>query len=86
MTDSYKVRTSQLPNFHDENMKRNEEQENFFSPSRLILSPPPSLPISSYSSRVGKVLLKFYLIDRKPKIRSSQYTRHLSIEKSKAPF
>lgn len=34
MTDSYKVRTSQLPNFRDENMKRNEKQENFppFSP------------------------------------------------------
>jgi len=30
MTDSYKVQTSQLPNFRDENMKRNEEQENFF--------------------------------------------------------
>lgn len=45
MTDSYKVRTSQLPNFCDENMKRNEEQENFFSPSILILSSlsPPSL-------------------------------------------
>jgi len=29
MTDSYKVWTSQLPNFRDENMKRGTE--NFFS-------------------------------------------------------
>lgn len=43
MTDSYKVRTSQLPNFCDENMKRNEKQENFFSPSKTYSIPSLSL-------------------------------------------
>lgn len=36
MTDSYKVQTSQLPNFPDENTKRDEKQENFFLPPGLI--------------------------------------------------
>lgn len=43
MTDSYKVRTSQLPNFHDENMKRNEEQKTFPSSSSIFI---PSFPRS----------------------------------------
>lgn len=46
MTDSYKVRTSQLPNFRDENMKRNEKQENFFSPSKTY-----SIPSLSFIAR-----------------------------------
>jgi len=52
MTDSYKVRTSQLPNFRDENMKRNEEQENFppCSPLAGSLYIPPSLITREYQT------------------------------------
>lgn len=50
MTDSYKVQTSQLPNFPDENTKRDEKQENFFLPPDLFrpfLPPFILLPASS---------------------------------------
>lgn len=51
MTDSYKVRTSQLPNFHDENMKRNEELKTFpSSPSHLYSILPALIAISSYQT------------------------------------
>lgn len=63
MTDSYKVRTSQLPNFHDENMKRNEEQKTFPSSSSIFI---PSFPRSWLSVAI-KLFVKFYLLDRKSK-------------------
>lgn len=46
MTDSYKVRTSQLPNFRDENMKRNEEQETF-SPVFILSFPRSRASVAS---------------------------------------
>lgn len=47
MTDSYKVQTSQLPNFPDENTKRDEKQENFFLlPDLFHPSLPPSFRLS----------------------------------------
>lgn len=60
MMDSYKVRTSQLPNFCDENMKRNEEQKTFSSLFQ------PYFISSSLIARSIKLLIKFYL-DRKSK-------------------
>lgn len=58
MTDSYKVQTSQLPNFCDENMKRNEEQKTFSS-SYHLYSILPSL-----IARSIKLFVKFYRLEK----------------------